>query len=99
MPKRQCSNVRQVVHPSSYFRVSLDKRHIILSHLIFALCLPEETMFDVYRETNVQYTSVVCFYQFCFELGELIQTHMKRYRKHSIMNPQAKLKLMSGAKG
>ena len=56
-------------------------------------------MFGVYRETNVQYSRVVCFYQFCFKLGELIQTHMKCYRKHSIMNPQAKLKLMSGPIG
>ena len=32
-------------------------------------------MFGVYRETNVQYSRAVCFYQFCFKLGELIQTH------------------------
>ena len=56
--------------------VSLDKRRIILSRLIFALCLPEETMlhaeiFLLFK--NVRYSRAMCFCQFCFKLGELIQ--------------------------
>jgi hypothetical protein len=39
----------------------------------------------------------VCFYQFRFKLGELIQKHLKCYRKLLIMNPGAKLKPMSDA--